>query len=172
MAVPIRSLVGTRLRLDPIEPVHWAALYKAAADPELWAQHPASDRYREPVFRQFFDDALASGSAFVIVDRSTDEIIGSSRYANHDTERGEVEIGWTFLSRAYWGGDTNRELKRLMLDHAFDFVDTVVFWIGESNLRSRRAVEKLGAKQRGGVIERGGSPHVVYELGRAGWLPA
>ena len=168
---PQTRLVGERLELRPVRHSDWSALYAAASDREIWAQHPASDRYREPVFREFFDEALASGSAFVVIDRATGDIIGSSRYANHDIEKSEIEIGWTFLSRDYWGGEANREMKRLMLEHAFRFVDTVVFWIGDSNLRSRRAIEKLGASLRDDGIVRGGLPHVVYKLGKTDWSP-
>ncbi|MBT8099655.1 MAG: GNAT family N-acetyltransferase, partial [Gammaproteobacteria bacterium] len=76
----------------------------------------------------------------------------------------EIEIGWTFLARKYWGGNYNAEIKALMLQHAFRFVDTVVFWIGEENIRSRRAVEKIGAVLRDGVFDKDGMPHVVYEI--------
>ncbi len=163
-------LVGERLEIRPLIEADWPALYEAASDPDIWAQHPASDRYLEPVFRQFFDDALASGLAFVVVDRVSGSVIGSSRYHGYDADLSEIEIGWTFLSRESWGGSCNRELKSLMLEYAFEFVDTVVFWVGDTNLRSRRALEKIGARLRDGVTERGGTPHVVYEL-KKGDLP-
>ncbi|MEM8683931.1 MAG: GNAT family N-acetyltransferase [Pseudomonadota bacterium] len=157
-------LSGEQLDIRPLAETDWEALYAAASDPAIWAQHPASDRYLESVFRQYFDDAIASATAFVVVDRSSGSIIGSSRYHGYDADRSEIEIGWTFLTCDYWGGSVNRELKTLMLEYAFDFVDTVVFWVGDTNQRSRRALEKIGARQRDGLIERGGTPHVVYEL--------
>lgn len=163
------TLRGEHLLVRPLQPGDWEALFAAAADPQLWAQHPSSDRYLEPVFREFFDDALATGSAFAIIDLLTDRIVGSSRYNGLDVRNSEVEIGWTFLSRDYWGGGYNAELKALMLDHAFRFVDTVVFWVGVSNKRSRRAVEKIGGVLREGTVRRGeGSDnrHVIYELRR------
>lgn len=107
--------------------------------------HPSPDRYTEPAFRQYFDSAVASKMAFVFVDRPTDRLIGSSRYYAYDSERSEIEIGWTFIVRSHWGGPTNREVKRLMLDHAFGFVDTVIFWVGEKNWRSQGAMTKIGA---------------------------
>lgn len=164
------TLQSDALLLRPVRESDWQALFAVAADAELWAQHPASDRYQEPVFRQFFDEALAAGSAFVVIDRASNRIIGSSRYNDFDPAIREIEIGWTILSRDYWGGDTNRELKSLMLEHAFGFVETVVFWVGDSNRRSRRALEKIGARCRDGLVERGGSPHVVYEISRNDWL--
>ncbi len=165
------TLSGETVVVMPISESDWHELFDVASDPEVWAQHPASDRYQESVFRQFFDDAIASASALVIVDRLTNRIIGSSRYNDYSAERSEIEIGWTFLARDYWGGETNRELKALMLDHAFGFVDTVVFWVGETNQRSRRALEKIGARCRDGVVDRGGTPHVVFEIRRQDWQP-
>ena len=142
-------------------------MFKAAADPDIWRLHPASDRYTEPVFRAFFDTALASQMALAFVDRTSGDIIGSSRYHGHDAALSEIEIGWTFLTRAYWGGKTNAEIKRLMLAHAFTIVDTVVFWVGKSNPRSRAAMEKIGGVLRPGTYHRAISanvPHVIYEI--------
>src|SRR5262245_42371810 len=127
-------------------------MFAAAADPAIWALHPVYDRYTEPVFRAFFEGALACKSAFALVDRGSDTVIGSSRYHGHDPLKREIEIGWTFLARAYWGGGYNAEVKRLMLDHAFTFVDTVVFWVGETNWRSQRAMEKIGGVRRAGLF--------------------
>ncbi len=145
----------------------------AASDPRIWELHPVHDRYKASVFREFFDGGLASGMAFAILRRDTGAIIGSSRYHDHDPEAGEIEIGWTFLVRDQWGGTTNREVKRLMLDHAFTFVDTVVFWVGTENWRSRRAMEKIGGRLRNGLRWRayGGvdTPHVVFEMCRSGF---
>lgn len=139
-------LQGTLLELRPLTRAHFDALFAAASDPLIWEQHPESDRYKPEVFQNYFDGAIASGGAFAIIDRQTGRIIGSSRYCDLDERAREVEIGWTFLERAYWGGEYNRELKTLMLDHAFRLVDRVVFIVGENNLRSQKALEKIGAK--------------------------
>jgi RimJ/RimL family protein N-acetyltransferase len=143
-------------------------MFSAAADPLIWEVHPERHRYQEPLFRQFFESALEGGSAFAILDNDSGRIIGSSRYFGHDPVLREIEIGWTFLTRPYWGGAYNREVKRLMLEHAFGVVDTVVFWVGEQNVRSRRAMEKIGGVLREGVRMRdyswGPCPHVVYEI--------
>lgn len=163
------TLESDSLRLRPLKESDFDALYAVARDPEIWAQHPANDRWKPSVFAGFFRDAIASGGALIAIDRQTDQVIGSSRYHGYDASRREIEIGWTFLSRSHWGGTTNRAMKELMIGHAFQFVDTVVFWVGETNIRSRRAVEKLGAKLRDDGIERGGSPHVIYALPKAAW---
>ena len=143
------TLVGELVELRPLRAGDFDELYEAAADPLLWEQHPERDRWREEQFRAYFDDHLASGGALAITDRASGRLIGVSRYDNYDAARSEVEIGWTFLARPYWGGTYNGDLKRIMLEHAFAAVDTVVFLVGEQNLRSRRAVEKLGAAETG-----------------------
>ena len=160
------TLIGPRVIARPIAPTDWPEMFAAAADPAIWALHPASDRYTEPVFRAFFDNALASRSAFSFVDRQSGKIIGSSRYHAHNPAISEIEIGWTFLARPYWGGSYNLEVKRLMLGHAFQFVDTVLFWVGETNWRSQRAMEKIGGLRRPELQSRPLAPHpqIVFEI--------
>ena len=147
-------LKGDHVVLRPVEAADWRGMFAAAADPAIWAGHPASDRYQEYAFRAFFDGALASRTAFTILDKRSGDIIGSSRYDHFDPALRQVEIGWTFLARSVWGGTYNSDVKRLMLDHAFRFVDTVVFTVGEANLRSRRAIEKIGGVLRPETFER------------------
>jgi N-acetyltransferase len=162
-------LIGELIEVRPLAAGDWEGLFAAAADPLIWEQHPASDRYREDVFREFFNEALETGSAFVVIDRKTGEIIGSSRYFGFDAQENVVEIGWTFLARAYWGGEYNGKLKRLMLDHAFRFVERVVFVIGVTNYRSQKAVEKIGGVRvgrRDKVVPRGVIESFVYEITR------
>jgi RimJ/RimL family protein N-acetyltransferase len=152
-------LVGELVEVRPLRVDDFDELYQAAADPLLWEQHPHRDRWRPEVFRSYFEDHLASGGALAIVDRATGALIGATRYENLDVDAREVEIGWTFLARPYWGGAYNADLKRIMLEHAFQSCDRVVFLVGEQNVRSRRAVEKLGAVETG---ERRGQ--ILFEL--------
>jgi N-acetyltransferase len=144
-------LAGELLELRPLREEDFDDLWAAGSDPLVWEQHPAKDRSTPDGFRAYFDDHLASGGALAVVDRGTGRVIGVSRYAFYEPERREVEIGWTFLARSQWGGTVNGELKRLMLEHAFQYVDTVVFLIDANNTRSQRAVEKLGAARTGEV---------------------
>jgi N-acetyltransferase len=139
------KLKGALLELRPLRPEDWVDLFAVASDSLIWEQHPERDRYKEDVFRVFFKDALESGGAFVIIDVKTQHIIGSTRFYGYDPEKSEIEIGWTFLARKYWGGRYNAEMKRLLLNHAFKFVDSVVFFVGEENVRSQKAMEKVGA---------------------------
>jgi len=144
-------LKGKLIELRPLSPEDWDDLFAVASDPLIWEQHPESDRYKEDVFKVFFKGALESGGAFVVLDTKSKRIIGSTRYHGYDPEKSEVEIGWTFLARKCWGGRYNREMKQLMLAHAFQFVENVVFYVGENNIRSQKATEKIGAIKNGTV---------------------
>ncbi|MBV8971874.1 MAG: GNAT family N-acetyltransferase [Sphingomonadaceae bacterium] len=164
------TLTGPTVVLRPLAAGDWEPLFAVAADPAIWAIHPAHDRWQEPVFRRFFDEALASGGALVVLDRATRAVIGSSRFDFARVRAGEVEIGWTFLARSHWGGATNREVKALMVGHALPSVDRVIFRVGDTNLRSRRAMEKIGAvlTDRSDTAEMAGSTirHVIYAIDR------
>jgi N-acetyltransferase len=138
-------LKGELIELRPLAPEDWDELFGVASDSLIWEQHPEPDRYKEGVFRVFFKEALESGGAFVIIDQKTRHIMGSTRFYGYDPEKSEIEIGWTFLARKYWGGRYNTEMKRLLLNHAFKFVENVVFFVGEENVRSQKAMEKVGA---------------------------
>lgn len=164
-------LEGELLLLRPLRADDWDALFAVASDRLIWELHPAHDRWQEPVFRAYFADALAQGGALVVIDRASGALIGSSRMQGYDpAEGGSVEIGWTFLSRSHWGGAINREMKRLMLAHALGFVERVKFRVGEDNLRSRRAMEKIGGRltDETSVTEIAGRAvqHVIYEITR------
>ena len=140
------TLKGNLIEIRPLTQEDFDALFVAASDPLIWEQHPENDRYTKEVFQTFFDGAIASKGAFAIIERKSGRIIGSSRYCNLNPLKGEVEVGWTFLERAFWGGSYNRELKSLMLGHAFRFVDRVLFVVGEKNLRSQKALQQIGAR--------------------------
>lgn len=162
------TLESEALLLRPMTPEDRDAAYAVASDLEVWAQHPAHDRWQKPVFQLFFDEAIASGGALVAIDRATGAIIGSSRYSLTGCGPGEVEIGWTFLARSYWGGLTNSAMKRLMVNHALKTFEVVIFRIGETNLRSRRAMEKIGGRltTRTQLFETGGRQvlHLIYAI--------
>jgi RimJ/RimL family protein N-acetyltransferase len=161
------TLTGPTVIVRPIAADDWAELFAAGSDAEIWKVHPRANRYTEPEFRTYFDSAVTSKMAFVFVDRSTGRLIGSSRYYGYDAALSEIEIGWTFVVRSHWGGPTNREVKRLMLDHAFTFVDTVIFWVGEQNWRSQGAMTKIGGIKRDGLFTRelsGTTPHFIFEI--------
>lgn len=157
------TLAGATLRVRPLVESDREALFSVASDPLIWEQHP-SRRYERAEFDSFFDDSLRSGGAVLIEDLEG-HAIGSSRFQLLD-EPASVAIGWTFLARTHWGGATNGEVKDLMLDHAFTAVDRVRFHIAPDNVRSQRAVEKLGASRMAETLPNG---NAVYELMRADW---
>ena len=159
------TLRGELVEVRPLRQDDFDALFAAAGDPLIWEQHP-DKRYREDVFRGFFAEHLATGGALAVLDARSGEVIGTSRYHDYDPERCEVEIGWTFLARAYWGGVYNGELKRLMLEHAFQFVETVLFVVAPGNIRSQRAVEKLGAVRAGTRYDDVRGERLVFALRR------
>ncbi|QDT93486.1 GNAT family N-acetyltransferase [Gimesia algae] len=158
------TLNGELLQLRPLQPADYSALYAVASDPLLWEQHPARTRYQEPVFQKLFLESLESEGALVAIDNSTGTIIGSSRFNGYDPDASEIEIGWSFLARSHWGGRYNGEMKQLMLQHAFRYVDSIIFLIGPDNIRSQRAVEKIGAHRDGCHTDETGFESWLYRI--------
>ena len=158
-------LTGNLVELRPLTSADFDALLAVASDPAIWAQHPAHNRWQRQVFAEVFQGALASGGAFAVLDRRTGAVIGSTRFHGYDAENSRIEIGWTFLARTHWGGQYNREMKSLLLDHAFRFVDTVYFYVGAENIRSQKAMEKIGGIRHAIVdkqVHHQWVPHVEY----------
>lgn len=165
-------LENDTVKLTPVTAGDFERLFRVASDPLIWEQHPARDRYKREVFQAFFDAAVQSQRAFLVVDTKTKELIGSSRYYDYDPVHSKIAIGFTFLSRSYWGGPHNRAMKKLLLDHAFAHVDTVVFHIGVTNIRSQKAILKLGAVQVREIdFDLNGTPlpHYEFELTKRAW---
>jgi RimJ/RimL family protein N-acetyltransferase len=155
------TLIGQTISLRPLKAEDFELVYAAASDPLVWEQHPEPLRYQRQVFESgFFAGALASGGALVVTDNSTGKVVGSSRYYDWNPAEKEVAIGFTFLARSHWGGATNREMKQLMLNHAFQWAKVVWFHVGKNNWRSRKAMEKIGGtlsheerKELNGVVQ-------------------
>jgi RimJ/RimL family protein N-acetyltransferase len=157
-------LKGELLRLRPPRPEDFHDLYAVASDPLIWEQHPIKDRYKEEVFKGFFREALDSGGTLIAIDSKDGQVIGSSRFHGYDRGKSEIEIGWSFLARTHWGGAYNGEMKKLMLRHAFQFVNSVIFLVGPQNLRSQRALEKIGGVRVGSRPDGGGRYSFVYQI--------
>ncbi len=164
------NLKGEFVELRLLRAEDYDDLYAVAADLLIWEQHPARNGHEGSIFRAFFSEALASGGALIVIDSSSQRIIGSSRFHGFDPERREVEIGWTFLARSHWGGTYNGEMKRLMLRHAFTFVSNVVFLVGLDNIRSQRSVEKIGGVRVGMRPDAGGRDSYVYRIAASTFL--
>ena len=165
------TLVGSTVIIRPLVEDDRDALFMVACDPLIWVQHPTTDRWTRDGFDLFFDQSLASRGALAIQERTeigTGRMIGSSRYFGYDPAASSVEIGWTFLARDHWGGETNAEVKWLMLTHAHSFADRVVLIVDDENIRSRRAVEKIGGRPVGTRTDPGGRTSIVYAVDSGG----
>lgn len=162
-------LVGPDLELRPIRSDDFEALFAAAADPRIWEQHSENNRFERPVFQKFFDGALACGGGLVVVDRASGRVIGSSRYYDWNPGDRSIVVGYTFLTRSHWGGLANRELKELMLTHAFKYVETVWFHVSPQNLRSQSALLKIGAvfeRQENVLVGGVPSSRMIFRVSR------
>ena len=158
------NLEDNLIKLIPLTKLDFDRIFAVAADPLIWEQHPTKDRYKKEVFQLFFDSAVASGTAFLMADKLSDKIIGSTRYYDYKPDNSSIAIGFTFLVREYWGGLYNKSAKKLLLDYAFQFVDNVYFHIGPDNIRSQRAILKIGAVKINEVeIENNGQKSLHYE---------
>jgi RimJ/RimL family protein N-acetyltransferase len=157
-------LRGKHLELRPLRTEDFSDLYAVASDPLIWEQHPSKERYKADVFTAFFQGALASGGALIAIDSKDGKVIGSSRFHAYNEIKAEIEIGWTFLARSHWGGVYNGEIKQLMLQHAFRFVHSVIFLVGVRNMRSQKALEKIGAVRVGSRVDAEGRDSFVYQI--------
>lgn len=133
------------IKLVPLKESDFVRLFEVASNPLVWEQHPNPNRYKLEDFTNYFKGAIESKGAFLIVDVSTNETVGCSRYYDFNEHDNSVLIGYTFIGTMFWGNGYNKRLKKLMLDYAFQFVDKVYFHIGAFNIRSQKAIEKIGA---------------------------
>lgn len=158
------TLYGSLLTLRPLREEDFEALYRAASDPLIWEQHPERNRYEQEIFRKFFVSGIESKGAFAAIDNATGEVVGSSRYYDYNAQAKEVAIGYTFLIRRCWAKGYNKEMKRLMINHAFTFADAILFHIGEHNYRSQMATKKTGA-----TLRKTSPGHVEIRLTKEQW---
>lgn len=140
-----QHLQNKEVKLSPLKNEHFDVLFNVASDPLIWEQHPNKYRYQRDVFKNYFEGAMLSGGAFLVLDSKTDEVVGCSRFYDYDEKGKTILIGYTFLGRKFWGNGYNKALKKLMIDHAFQHVDKIYFHIGARNYRSQKAIEKIGA---------------------------
>jgi RimJ/RimL family protein N-acetyltransferase len=167
------QLKNDKIRLEPLGAGDFEALYAVASDALIWEQHPSRDRYKREVFENFFKGAMESGGAFRIHDAANGQLIGSSRFYEYDESQKKISIGYTFIARSHWASGHNRALKTLMLDHAFRYVDRVLFQVGVDNWRSRKAMEKLGGIYIGeepvSYFGEAARPNVIFKIDSADW---
>lgn len=166
-------LENEQIKLEPLVASDFERLFAVASDPKIWEQHPNKNRYEREVFKNFFEGAMASGGAFIIIDKASGDVAGSSRYYSWDEDESSIFIGYTFYATKFWGSKLNPQVKKLMLDYIFDFVDLVKFHVGAENWRSRKAMERLGARLHGDiVVAYHGEPdrqNVEYWISKDDW---
>ncbi len=159
--------------LYPLRETDFEALYAAACDPKVWEQHPNKDRWKEEVFRVFFEGAIESKGAFKIVDKATGEVAGSTRFYDYNRNENSILIGYTFYATRYWGKGINQSVKAAMLDYIFQYVSQVYFHIGAQNTRSQIAIGRVGATKVAEQIVTyfGETPKLnfIYSITRDEW---
>lgn len=162
------TLENENVKLVPLNPNDLEELFSVASDQKIWEQHPNKDRYQREVFEKFFQGAIESKGAFKIMDKSSNEVAGSTRFYDYNQDDNTIFIGYTFYATKFWGSKLNPQVKKLMLDYIFQFVDKVNFHVGKDNIRSQKAMEKLGAKKVDEVnVAYFGEPeklNVVFEI--------
>jgi RimJ/RimL family protein N-acetyltransferase len=166
------TLKNEQFILVPLTADDFELLYEVASDPKIWEQHPNKDRYKKDVFQTFFEGAIQSKGAFKIIDKASNQVIGSTRFYEYDEANRSIFIGYTFYGTAYWGRRINAQVKQMMLDYIFQFADTVHFHIGAENIRSQIAIQRHGAEKIGEqeVEYFGEAPKLnfVYEIRKKG----
>ncbi|HSY76573.1 MAG TPA: GNAT family N-acetyltransferase [Bacteroidia bacterium] len=159
------------IQIIPLTENYFDQLFEVAQDPLIWEVHLVKDRYKKEVFKTYFDGAVASKSSFLVFDKATGELIGSTRYYNYQPGLSRIAIVYTFIARKYWGGSYNKSMKTLLLEHVFKYVNSVVFHVGKENIRSQKAVLKIGGKKIGELdfASTGQLTHYEYEIKKGEW---
>ncbi len=167
------TLEGTHVRLEPLTLEHHRQLCEVGLDGELWKLSTTIMRTPEDM-KTYIQTALqwkAQGTAlpFVIIEKDSGHVAGSTRYANIDIEHRRLEIGWTWIARAWQRTVINTETKYLLLTHAFESLGCirVEFKTDTLNTQSRNALLRIGATEEGifrnhMITPSGRFRHTVY----------
>ena len=168
------TLENDIVSLVPLEKHDFEELFDVASDPKVWEQHPNKERYKREVFENFFQGAMESKGAFLIIDQETEEALGSTRFYDFNENDNSIFIGYTFYGKKYWGKNYNSQVKKLMLDYIFQFVESVNFHVGSENYRSQKAMKKLGAENLGEMeiayFGEESRTNILYRIRRATWV--
>ncbi len=166
-------LENDKVRLEPLQESDFESLFALASDPKVWEQHPNKDRWKEDIFRVFFDGAMQSKGAYKIVDKATGEVAGCTRFYDYNENENSILIGYTFYAVRFWGTGINPSVKRLMMDYAFQFVDAIDFHIGATNYRSQIAISRLGVTKiaEENIAYHGETPKLnfIYRIRKQDW---
>lgn len=169
-----QELSNENVILKPLQESDFENLFLQASDKEVWNQHPNKNRYKKEVFENFFAGALESKGAFIIIDKLKNEIIGSTRFYDFNEDENSIFIGYTFYGKNFWGKNYNSQVKKLMLNYIFQFVDLVNFHVGSENFRSQKAMQKLGAENLGefqiAYFGEESKTNFLYRIKKKSWL--
>lgn len=167
------TLENENVKLIPLQEIDFERLFAVASDPEVWAMHPNKERYKRDVFQNFFKGAIESKGAFLIIDKNSEDVLGSTRFYDFNENEQSIFIGYTFYGTNSWGKNINSQVKKMMLDYIFQFVDKVIFHVGKDNIRSVKAMNKLGAKNLGELevayFGEDSKVNVVFEIKKEDW---
>jgi RimJ/RimL family protein N-acetyltransferase len=167
------TLEGKRVRLSPLSLDHFDQLCAIGLDEDLWRVSRTVLRTPEDV-HGYIESALADKDRgvslpFATIDKNSGDVVGSTRFGNIERTHRRLEIGWTWIARKWQRSHVNTEAKFLMLEHAFEVLHCirVEFKADSTNLRSRKAIVRIGAKEEGTLrnhmIAPGGRiTHSVY----------
>ncbi len=168
------TLQNELVLLKPLQQNEFESLFAVASDPLIWEQHPNKNRYQREAFQIYFDGAIQSKGALLIIDKATNEIAGCSRFYDYNEKENSVFIGYTFIARKFWGKGYNPAIKELMMNFAFQFADIILFHIGATNFRSQIAIGRIGAtKTREVTVAYHGESdraNFEYELKKEDWM--
>ena len=146
-------LTGEGVRLEPMSQDHAQGLYNRGRFDADWAYMPRACFIDQADTRQWIDEALEDPASlpFVILETSKNKVVGSTRFLNIRPQHRSLEIGWTWLGQEWQRTGVNTEVKTLLLTHAFERLGCirVEFKTDARNLRSQRALERIGATREG-----------------------
>ena len=148
-------LESQTVKLMPLEKQHFEELYIAASDKRLWEFIPVdgsdSNKFNQAYEKALTDRETGTQYPFIIYHKHSKKIIGSTRLFEIFPNDRKLEIGWTWIVKEYWGTAINFECKLLLLTFCFETLKAVRVQLKtkDANMRSRKAIEKLGAKFEG-----------------------
>lgn len=176
-----KELSDNKISLLPITPGHIQEMKSLSSNPDIWTWY--TEDLTDPealaawMAKRLEQTERGEQMTYSVILNETSQVIGSSSYGHIDwTEKG-IEIGWTWLGSDFIGSGINKHMKFLMLQHAFESmeIERLELRTDETNLRSRKAMEKIGAQHDGTLRNhrstRGGRRRntVVYSILKSEW---
>jgi len=175
------SLENERIKLEPLTPDHVKLMRPLSSDSDIWRWYTEDlsnpDDLENWMMNRLRESENGTQMSYAVIDKKDDKVIGSSSYGHIEWAEKCLEVGWTWLGKEYIGSGINKHMKFLMLGHAFDTmgIERLELRTDETNVRSRRAMEKIGAVYDGILrnhrTTQGGRRRnsVIYSIIRSEW---